>query len=178
MPTTVINMFPGPGVGKSTTAAGLFFFMKCAGFRCELVTEFPKELEYEGRHEEMKNQLLILGEQERRQRRLLDKVDYVVTDSPLILGPTYSVDPVDKAAVAQAANMMFAKYDNVNIWLNRVKPYQQYGRRQTEEQAREKDVQIRAYLTSFGCPIHFEVDGDRNAPLKILDFLEQRKSVP
>lgn len=172
--TVVVNMFPGPGVGKSTTAAGLFFFMKCAGMRAELVTEFPKELEYEGRHEEMRNQLLILGEQERRQRRLIDKVDYVVTDSPLILGPTYATDPTDKWAVTLAARTMFAKYENVNIWLNRVKPYQQYGRRQTEEQAREKDREIHEALHDI--PFHFVVDGDSDAPLKILDFI--RKSVP
>lgn len=174
MPTTVINMFPGPGVGKSTTAAGLFFFMKCAGMKVELVTEFPKELEYEGRHEEMKNQLLILGEQERRQRRLIGKVDYVVTDSPLILGPSYATELTDILAVTLAARSMFEKYDNINIWLNRVKPYQQYGRRQTEEQARQKDSEIREALHDI--PFHFVVDGDSDAPLKILDFI--RKQVP
>lgn len=42
--TSVINLIGGPGSGKSTTAAGLFFRMKSMGVRCELVTEYAKEL--------------------------------------------------------------------------------------------------------------------------------------
>ena len=38
----VINLFAGPGAGKSTTAAGLFHLMKIAGMNVELVTEFSR----------------------------------------------------------------------------------------------------------------------------------------
>ncbi len=33
----VINFFAGPGSGKSTTAAGVFFTLKTAGQKAELV---------------------------------------------------------------------------------------------------------------------------------------------
>ncbi len=37
-------MFGGPGTGKSTSAAGLFFKMKLAQMEVELVTEYAKDL--------------------------------------------------------------------------------------------------------------------------------------
>ena len=43
----VINLFAGPGTGKSTTAAGLFYKMKSKGYMVELVTEFAKDLVYQ-----------------------------------------------------------------------------------------------------------------------------------
>ena len=43
----IINIFGGPGVGKSTVAADLFVIMKKEGYSVELVTEYAKELTYE-----------------------------------------------------------------------------------------------------------------------------------
>lgn len=59
----VINLIGGPGAGKSTTAAGLFFLMKCAGLKVELVTEFAKELSYDENWADLKKQLYVLAEQ-------------------------------------------------------------------------------------------------------------------
>ena len=44
MQTYFVNIFAGPGAGKSTLAAGLFWYMKQRGEKCELVREFAKEL--------------------------------------------------------------------------------------------------------------------------------------
>lgn len=44
MKQKVINLYGGPGTGKSTTAAMLFAKMKLAGFNCEYVPEFAKDL--------------------------------------------------------------------------------------------------------------------------------------
>ena len=40
----VINLFGGPGCGKSTTAADLFARMKLRGLSVELVTEYAKDV--------------------------------------------------------------------------------------------------------------------------------------
>ena len=40
----VVNLFAGPGSGKSTTCAGLFSKLKLAGIYCEMVLEYAKEL--------------------------------------------------------------------------------------------------------------------------------------
>ena len=45
----IINLYGGPGVGKSTTAAGLFYKMKIAGYSCELAYEWIKLKVYENK---------------------------------------------------------------------------------------------------------------------------------
>lgn len=71
----LINLYGGPGTGKSTTRSGLFCLMKRAGLKVEEVTEYAKDLTYEESWALLKNQQHVTGEQDRRQRRLLGKVD-------------------------------------------------------------------------------------------------------
>jgi ATP:corrinoid adenosyltransferase len=65
----VINIFAGPCAGKSTTAAGLFYLMKVSGYNVELVTEYAKDMTWEGRHNILGDQLYILAKQNRRLER-------------------------------------------------------------------------------------------------------------
>jgi len=44
--TLIVNLWAGPGTGKSTTASVVFHMLKVAGIKCEYVTEFAKELAY------------------------------------------------------------------------------------------------------------------------------------
>lgn len=39
----VINLFAGPGSGKSTTCAGVFNKLKLAGINCEMALEYAKD---------------------------------------------------------------------------------------------------------------------------------------
>ena len=41
--TLIINLIGGPGSGKSTTAAGLFYKLKQMGIDCEMALEFAKD---------------------------------------------------------------------------------------------------------------------------------------
>lgn len=43
----VVNLFGGPGVGKSTGAAKVFSELKLLGVNCELVGEFAKDKTWE-----------------------------------------------------------------------------------------------------------------------------------
>lgn len=43
----VVNLFGGPGCGKSTTMARLFADLKTRGLNVEMVSEFAKDLVYE-----------------------------------------------------------------------------------------------------------------------------------
>ena len=45
-----VNLFGGPGIGKSTTAAGVFNLLKLHGIETELITEFAKDLVWEERY--------------------------------------------------------------------------------------------------------------------------------
>ena len=83
MKTKVINFYGGPGSGKSTKAAGLYYKMNMAGFSVELNNEFAKECVWEDNVPMLKDQLFMLAHQHRKILRLVGKVDYVITDSEI-----------------------------------------------------------------------------------------------
>ena len=66
----VINLWGAPGSGKSTTAAGLFFLMKINKYKVELVTEYAKDLVWNGHEAMFGNQISIFAEQNWRIHRL------------------------------------------------------------------------------------------------------------
>lgn len=169
--TQVINLWAGPGAGKSTTAAGLFFEMKSEGYKCELVTEYAKELCYEDRlrlpnYNPVPTAQAMLDEQYRRQWRLKNKVDFIITDSPLLLSAIYSTDN----NVIQSAHARFKEFDNINFYIRRVKPYAEYGRVQSEDEARELDKRIFQFLMDTKIWQHM-VLGNKEAPIKLLNVL-------
>lgn len=47
--TKVINLYGGPGTGKSSTAGMLFAHLKLRGVNCEYVQEYAKDAAWEGR---------------------------------------------------------------------------------------------------------------------------------
>ena len=168
--THYINLYGGPGTGKSTTAAGLFHYMKLMGVKCELITEFAKDLAYEDRTHH--DQLLIFAEQYARMARVKGKVDYAITDSPLLLSHIY-------ASGTHWENIHFhelVRYANehlgihYHVMLKRVKPYERYGRFQTEQQALELDGIIYKMLNDeVDC--FWRVEATDMAPKRILEAL-------
>lgn len=165
----VLNLLGGPGTGKSTTRAGLFFKMKLAGHKVEEVSEYAKDLTYEQSWLLLKNQQHVTGEQDRRQRRLIDKVDWAITDSPLPLGLIYAAGTAfDNDHYRNSVWSAFDGYDNVNVLLERVKPYAAYGRSQDEDQARIIDNRIRRLMRDR---IDFYIPADEHAPDRIMDVL-------
>lgn len=162
--TTFINLFAGPGAGKSTTAAGLFALMKKAGESVELVTEHAKDMVYEEHSYSFSNQMAFLAEQDKRQHRLIGKVRYVVTDSPLLLSDIYA-DPTSRHGSATFGNTvrwLFRGYRNLNFLLERPLSgiYQSEGRLQaTLSEAQQADFKIGSYLRHHGFGyIHIRVD--------------------
>ena len=143
--TKVINLYGGPCSGKSTQAAGLFYTMKQRGYSVELVNEFAKEVVWEGNVPMLKDQLWVLAHQHHKLVRLAGKVDYIITDSPVLLsiayrsiyeGPMYS-DLIDKLAL-ECYNM----YDNIDIFLNRPLGFVDDGRAQDEVTSEQIDKHI------------------------------------
>lgn len=169
----VINLFGGPGCGKSTTAAGLFYKMKHEGKKVELVTEYAKDIVWADRHRELDDQLYITGKQHHRLFHLKNKVDYCITDSPLLLSLVYN------RTMPQTFHPfvvdVFHMYDNLAVILNRTKPYTLFGRNQTEDEARELDRQIYSLVHSTLPSTHIlQIDGNQEAPARIAQWLEER----
>jgi len=143
----IINLFGGPGSGKSTTAAGVFNKLKIAGFNCELVTEFAKHLTWKKDEATLKNQIYVFAKQHDRMFHLKDKVDVIITDSPLIMGLAYCDWKKQPRSFEQLIVDEFNRDDakNLNFFINRVKPYQLAGRNENEKEAIEKDKLIKEY---------------------------------
>lgn len=154
----VLNMFAGPGTGKSTTAAGVFAELKHRGRRAELVTEVAKEMCYD-RLPHPFDQRVILREQYRRLDRLRGQVDVVVSDAPLLFGLIYATGDTDTPAFKADVRERFHEFENLNFFLNRVKPYATYGRTQDESEARALDGVIKQLPVVFARSL----DADRHA---------------
>lgn len=152
----VINLFGGPGSGKSTTAAGLFYHMKLMGLKVELVTEYAKDLVYAGQLGTMlEQQEYIFAEQNWRLQRLLDHVDWAIIDSPILLSSVYPQMNQQQhgtrpwPALPQFIALVkaqFETYDNVNLVLERPDEYQEWGRERSKEEAVDIDKMINQAL--------------------------------
>lgn len=97
----VVSLYAGPGAGKSTLAAYTFSKLKMLGVNCELVTEFAKDKVWEKNNTALDNQIYIFAKQQYRIARCADKVDVIVTDSPLFLSAFYNSDPDIDAPLRQ-----------------------------------------------------------------------------
>jgi len=145
--TLIVNLYGGPGTGKSTTAAATFAELKFQGVNCELVTEYAKDLVWGRTTVTLDNQLYLLGKQYHRLWRMLDQVDVVVTDSPLLLFTYYGRKQSE--TFRQLVLETYQSMDNYNIFLKRVKEYNPAGRVQTEDEAREIDFVLADMLSQL-----------------------------
>lgn len=170
--TVVLNLFGGPGIGKSSTAAGLFFHLKKNHFDVELTTEFAKEVVWDQNMELLYDQIFVFANQNRRVQRMMGKVDYVVTDSPTILVLIYAKH-MDRhnAAFDALVTETFKSQRSVNFFLKRDVPYDNNGRYQTEEAALEIDHEIEQLLIEKGIEYHTISITDPNFAETILDKL-------
>lgn len=157
----VINLFGGPGSGKSTVQAGLFYTMKENHLRVEMVMEVAKDIVYsKTTHLLTENQIAIFAEQNRRQVILQDKVDWAITDCPLLLNSIYGTNELH--SYHEFVIDTFCSYDNINIFLDRPHLYSKEGRVQDLTQAKEVDGKILDLLHKNDIPIHFRLDTDRS----------------
>lgn len=170
-----INLFGGPGTGKSTTAAGLFHKMKKKDYKVEYIQEYAKELTFGKDYTRLADQLHIVGEQHHRMYRLRDQVDYLIHDSPFVMGIVYLQDDphLPKKLYKKLVTEMFNSYNNLNIFLKRNTKdigYQEYGRSQSLDEAIEKDKQIKRLLNKYNIP-YFEVDMGKDSVKDIMKYL-------
>lgn len=155
--TKVLNFYGGPGTGKSTSAAFAFYALKQAGHNSELVSEYVKGWAWENRKPNAYDQLYFLGKQIRKESMLYSKVDYIVTDSPILINAYYSAaytHPLIAAGVEQSIRGYYTKaaedgHEHHHVFLRRTKPYNQSGRFQNEEEAKGIDVALERLLNNW-----------------------------
>jgi deoxyadenosine/deoxycytidine kinase len=163
MKTTIINLYGGPGVGKSTSAAYLYYLLKSAGDNVELVREYVKDWAWDNRKFNAYDEIYFLGKQVRHESMLFGKVDWIVTDAPVYMTAYYaSLYCSAKLAhgVLEAAQAFYQEakdegHQHLHIYLMRNKPYKADGRYQTEEQAIGVDVGVAEMLNKFDVPFNY-----------------------
>ncbi len=171
--TTIINFFGGPGIGKSTTAANAYSYLQAKGYSCELVREFARELVWANRIEDLKDQLYVFAEQNHRQIQLMDKVDYIITDSPIILGLVYrkvhNHPMLQDTLFDDFIISLYNKYNNINFFIKReiVENFEVDGRLQDQSGAIEIDNLLINILNEHSVQYN---EIDRNDFYKMLDL--------
>ena len=155
--TKVINLLGGSGLGKSTTAALLFGEMKNQGKQVELVREFVKEWAWEGKKVTSIGQSIIYGRQLERESLLYGKVDYIVTDSPLLLCSVYrsfyyGSDTITPLILKDLEEIKNRDVEHINFLLTRKKSFDCKGRFEDEATAKRVDKAVKTFLDYHQIP--------------------------
>lgn len=137
MKTIFINIFGGPGAGKSTTCASIFHRLKVIGVDVEMALEYAKDAVWEESYKKLDNQIYIFGKQHHRLWRLNGKVQVVITDSPIINSIVY--DKTNNKFLKDLVISEFKSLDSLNYHIVRDVEYNPNGRMQTLEQALQID---------------------------------------
>lgn len=149
MKTTVVNLFGGPGTGKSTNAALTFGKLKVRGITAEYITEFAKDLVWEERHHALGEQPYLAAKQAYRIQRCLGKVPVIITDSPILLSLIYgeNLGPAYEDHIWE----VWDSWDTMNFFLIRddeKHPYVSLGRTQENvSEAEEVDRKVENFLS-------------------------------
>lgn len=152
--TIVINAFAGPGAGKTTSCLEIAEKLKKQGFVTEYVQEYAKDLVYDnnltmldGHYE---HQFAILNEQMKRINRLYGKVDFIVTDSPILLNNTYLNEDKNTevySAYSDSVNKLYGLYNNFNYFVERdTSVFEKEGRIHNLEQSIAIDNELKNML--------------------------------
>ncbi len=151
--TTVINVFGGPGIGKSTTAALIFQCLKEKGKSVEMSPEFIKKWVWNGIQPKFLDYHYIFANQSKSEYDLFGKVEYIVTDSPVLLSVYYAHpekmvgDSVSKMYEAYKRMCEEEKVSTINIMLKRLdssqtNAFDEDGRFHNEEQSKQIDKDL------------------------------------
>lgn len=149
-----INIFAGPGCGKSTVAAFLFAELKQRNVCCELVSEYIKSWAWEKRIPESWDQHYIFAKQLHAEDILVRRGVNTISDSPLWMQCAYmhksnSIFLPEKLSECRKWD---DKHPAANILLKRVVPYDPAGRYQNEDEALEMDRIVKKILDDNNVP--------------------------
>lgn len=157
----IVNIFGGPGTGKSTLALELTAELKKHGYNADYVSEVAKEYVYSGdtdilKSESLSSQLNLLHKQKAKLDLCIKGgLDYIVIDSPLLLNLAYFNDKSISNNATQYYQKyvynIFKRYNNINFLILRGNSlYNRQGRIQSKDDAINKDIVISELLRQYG----------------------------
>lgn len=165
--TTIIELYGGPGCGKTEAAHRLCSKLKQAHVPVEMVPEYAKKWAYEQRSIDSLDEFYIFGKQTHAESSLLGKVDVVVTDRPVMLSAVYATMYAEHGismAVAHATTRFYEEvatrgHRRIAIIVPRKHRYDHRGRFEDEEQAKLVDHVIEETIASWAGVGYFAWDG-------------------
>jgi thymidylate kinase len=87
--TLIVDIFGGPGIGKSTLAAGTYANLSMRGHNVELIREYVKPWAYRAHEITQWDEAYLFAKQLRAESALYGKIDIVLTDRPLRMSAVY-----------------------------------------------------------------------------------------
>ncbi len=168
-----INLYAGPGAGKSLVAAWLYDRLRIAGVRAELVREAIKPSAYAGKLPGEWEAIDFFTAQLQAERQWLNVgVPHVVTDSPLLLACYYQAmtDCPEADGCLTHARKFAERHPSVDVFLLRDDGfgYDAAGRYQDEAQSRLIDGEIMTFLVREGVSFVTVPVGDRETLFRVV----------
>ncbi|MCL1799107.1 MAG: ATP-binding protein [Eggerthellaceae bacterium] len=162
MRTLVVNLYGGPGAGKTTLAHWLVAELSKMGVLTEYVPEVAKALVWQGGRclldGSRENQRFVTEAQIGLIDNLVGQVEVVVTDSPPALGLVYA-DKTDIYGYDDLKHLVFSqrgRQDCFDVFVNRSSCYDERGRKHSAEESLDLDRKIRQLLGSMSSVDVFE----------------------
>lgn len=160
--TIKVLLYGGPSVGKSSISALVFGKLKLKGFNAEIVSEYAKELAWQDKNiSDLFSQIDIFIHQLKKEKAIMGKVDFLVSDSPLMLNAFYSKDKFPlKIAKENITNNEF------HFWLTRDKfKFEEFGRVHNHQESIKIEKDMKIFMKKNGiklievtCPIEERAD--------------------
>ena len=153
--TILINFIGQPSSGKTSLSAKLFARLKELELDAEYVYEYVKGWAWEGKKIGKFDQFYIFGKETHNQSKLFNKVDYVISDSPVMLTAFYHFYYNGDNALKEVCKDFYKLTDEagvkvLNFYLPRKKKYNPKGRFQTQEQADQLAKDLLVWLDNEG----------------------------
>lgn len=180
-----INIYGGPGAGKSKLAGKIYDFLKENHISCELSREYVKKWAYKNIPiTGYMNLEAVVAHLNEEYDYLIDKkVRVVVSDSPILLGLYYARK--NKALGNRGLELIALEHEklfpSINIFLkmNISFPYDKKGRYETKEESQQLQYKLFSEVTTF-YSTHFSkytilstTAGDEKQTRDILNYLKE-----
>ena len=174
--TVLINLFGSSSAGKSSLMADLFYAIKLKGKTVEMCPEIIKQWAWDGIKPNKYDQYFLMGQEIKQQSRLLGKVDYAISDSPVMQNSFYNdyLNFRDNLYYPTKDYLEMIETDGhqiVNFFLFRNKPFETQGRYQTAEESDRIAECLVEYLKNHNVQYEVLSERDHERTEHVLNYL-------
>jgi len=176
----IINLYGGPGTGKSQTAAEFFSLIKKIEkerkISSALVLEKAKMYAWLKVELSEKMQNFLYFSQLGEEQSLNGAVDMIITDCATSICCFYQYYYSNETSLLAYESVKRQQSINLDFWCPRLKPYNPAGRYQTAEEAIEVDVALKNFLKNTMKLNLIELH-TKELSTEIMDYLIQNKII-